>query len=79
MGYTQHMSTVAIDISGLSTEERLKLLERVWDSLADSPETVPLTNAQRNELDRRLDDLENEGPVGIPWEQVLKRIAGRSE
>src|SRR5438874_12537243 len=25
-------------------------------------------------LDRRLDDLEAEGPVGIPWDEVLSRI-----
>ena len=28
-------------------------------------------------LDRRLDDLEVEGPVGIPWEEVLSRIRSR--
>jgi Putative addiction module component len=31
---------------------------------------VPLTKPQRDELDRRLDELDREGPVGIPWEEV---------
>ena len=61
-----------LDIETLDAEERLRLLERLWDSL--SPDEVPLTNPQRQELDRRLDDLEREGPVGIPWEDVLRRI-----
>lgn len=70
------MSEPAIDIAGMSTEERLRLLEKLWDSLSD--DDVPLTEAQREELDRRLDDLENEGPRGIPWEQILDRLESRS-
>jgi len=43
----------AIDIAKLSTEERLELLEQLWDSLADTPEAIPLTDAQREGLDRK--------------------------
>lgn len=64
-----------IDIAKLSPEERLELLEQLWDSL--SPEAVPLSDAQTEELDRRLDDLDREGPVGIPWDEVLDRIRNR--
>ncbi len=71
------MSKPALDIAALSPEERLNLLEQLWDSLAVQPEAVPLTQAQRAELDRRLDDLEAEGPVGIPWDEVLSRIRSR--
>jgi putative addiction module component (TIGR02574 family) len=68
------MST--IDIAKLSAQERLELLEQLWDSL--SPEAVPMTDAQKEELDRRLDDLEREGPIGIPWDEVLERIRNRA-
>lgn len=67
-----------IDIAKLSAEERLRLLEELWDSLSASPDAVPLTNAQREELDRRLDELDREGPDGIPWEEVLRRIRSRT-
>lgn len=63
-----------IDIAKLSVAERLDLLEELWDSLSATPEAVPLTNAQRDELDRRLDELDREGPTGIPWEEVVRRI-----
>ncbi len=66
-----------IDIANLSAEERLRLLEELWDSLSATPEAVPLTNAQRDELDRRLDELDRDGSVGIPWEEVLRRIRSR--
>ena len=66
------MSESAIDIGRLSPEERLRLLEQLWDSLSD--DDIPLTTAQREELDPRLDDLEREGPRGIPWDEVLDRL-----
>lgn len=71
------MSTRGLDIAALTPEERLSLLEQLWDSLAATPEAIPLTDAQRSELDQRLDDLELEGPVGIPWDEVLSRIRSR--
>lgn len=61
-----------LDIDTLDAGERLRLLERLWDSL--TPEDVPLTDAQRLELDRRLDEMERDGAVGIPWDEVLQRI-----
>ena len=77
-GYTLGMSKPELDIAALTTEERLSLLEQLWDSLAATPEAIPLTEAQREELDRRLDDLDVEGPVGIPWDEVLSRIRSRN-
>ena len=72
------MSKPALNIDTLSPEERLRLIEELWDSLSETPTTIPLTNAQREELDRRLDDLERSGPEGIPWEQVLQQIRSQS-
>jgi putative addiction module component (TIGR02574 family) len=72
-GVYWRMST--IDIAKLSAKERLELLEQLWDSL--SPEAIPMTDAQKEELDRRLDELDREGPVGIPWNEVLDRIRNR--
>ena len=65
-----------IDIAKLSPKERLELLEELWDSL--SPESIAMTDAQTKELDRRLDELDREGPVGIPWNEVLDRIRNRA-
>ena len=71
------MNAPSIDITALSPEERLALLERLWDSLTPTPEAIPLTNAQRAELDRRLDDLDREGPVGVSWDEMLDRVRNR--
>ena len=71
------MSKLAVDIEHLSPAERLKLIELLWDSLAD--EDVPLTEAQREELHRRLDALDAEGPSGVPWEQVRDEMVETPE
>ena len=74
------MSKPALNIDDLSPEERLRLIEELWDSLNEKPESVPLTNAQREELDRRLDDLENSGPKVSPGSKCCSRSAlGLSE
>ena len=68
-----------IDISGLSREERLDLLERLWDSLTATQEDVPLWDWQSEELDRRLDEFERDGDYGAPADEVLARLRGRDE
>ncbi len=73
------MATPAVSFDHLTVEERLELLEHLWDSLVDAPEGIPLTDAQREELDRRLDDFERDPSIGIPWDDVRKRIQGQLE
>ena len=70
------MSKLALDLRQMSMDERLDLLEDLWESMNRTPDDVPLTDAQRLDLDRRLDDLDRDGPVGIPWEDVLRKIKG---
>ncbi len=67
-----------VQIEKLSTEERLRLIEQLWESLRTTPEAIPLTEPQRAELDRRLDELDKGDVEGIPWDEVLRRIKNRS-
>ena len=66
------------DVLGLPVAERLKLVEAIWDSIAESPEPIPLTDEQRTELDRRVEEYENDPEVGSPWPDVKARILKRS-
>jgi putative addiction module component (TIGR02574 family) len=70
--HTSPMALPAIDFDELSTEERLGLIERLWESLSHQAEAVPLTGAQRQDLDDRLDELERNGPDGLTWDEVVK-------
>ena len=67
--------TVA-DLLELSVAERIQLVEDLWDSIAAVPEALPLSDAQREELDRRLDAYRRDPSAGSPWEEVQRRIRG---
>jgi putative addiction module component (TIGR02574 family) len=63
-----------IDISSLTREQRLRLLEQLWDSLATVPEALPLTEGQQIELDHRLDAFASEGQAGVDGMELLERL-----
>jgi putative addiction module component (TIGR02574 family) len=65
------------DILDLSISERIQLVEDIWDSIAQTPESLQLTEEQKIELDRRLDDYHGDPGKGSPWEVVRERIRGR--
>jgi putative addiction module component (TIGR02574 family) len=67
----------ALDLAKLTRDERLELLEELWDSLSRESEPLPLTEEQEAELDRRLDALDREGAVGISPEELRERIRNR--
>ena len=73
------MTSPAINIEKLSPDERLRLIEVLWESLRTRPESVPLTRAQRDELDHRLDELDRGETETIPWEEVKQRLRDRSK
>ncbi len=60
----------------LSAAERLKLLEELWDSIAD--DDLALTDEQREDLDRRLVEADADPTGGSPWEEVRERVRRRS-
>jgi len=68
---------VKSDILNLSVPERILLVEDIWDSVAEVPNIVPLTEEQKKELDRRLDAYHTNPAAGSPWEVVRERIRSR--
>ena len=59
----------------LPPAERLELIEKLWESLAPTPEVVPVPEAHRQELDRRLDSPAP-GPLVTP-EELADRLRRR--
>ncbi len=62
----------------LSLSERIQLVEDIWDSIAEVPEAVTLTDDQKRELDSRLDAYRLNPSEGSPWETVRERIQKRA-
>jgi putative addiction module component (TIGR02574 family) len=58
----------------LSSRERLELVGRLWESLQMDPEAFPLTDEQRQMLDRRAEETEKDPQLGSSWEDVKARV-----
>ncbi|HEV7889336.1 MAG TPA: addiction module protein [Pyrinomonadaceae bacterium] len=68
------MSTQLEDIFQLSVSERIQLAEDIWDSIAANPESLPLTDAERQELDRRLESYARNPDEGVSWDDLKKQV-----
>ena len=62
------------DVLELPVSERLELVGNIWDSIAEVPEALELTQAQRFELDQRLEAYRRDPKAGSPWSDVKARI-----
>jgi putative addiction module component (TIGR02574 family) len=66
------------ELRQLSVDDRLRLIEQLWDSLDSEADRLPMPDWQRAEIDKRFDALENGTSVGASWDEVHRRITGRS-
>ena len=65
------------NVLNLSISERIQLVEDIWDTIAEVPEEVGLTEEQKAELDRRVDAYHRNPDEGSPWEMVREWIRNR--
>jgi putative addiction module component (TIGR02574 family) len=59
----------AIEFNHLSPQERLDLIGQLWESL--TPDAVPVTQAQKNEIKRRLATLDRDIDQGRDADDIL--------
>ncbi len=69
------LQTLGID--QLSRDERLELVQEIWDSIAEEDSNVPLSDSQRLELDRRLVAHRANPGAAVDWEQVEAEALAR--
>jgi putative addiction module component (TIGR02574 family) len=69
------MSPLALkEILKLSVSERVQLAEDIWDSIVASPETLPVTDAQKRELVLRRDAHAKDPASTKSWEEVRANL-----
>lgn len=54
----------------LSIPDRIRLVEEIWDTIAEENEAFELTDAQKLELDRRLESARNNPGQGRTWDEI---------
>lgn len=70
-------TVASLGLDKYTREERLALVQELWDSIAaDNPRTL-LTDAQRAELIRRAEEADADPDGGIPWEEVQAKARVR--
>jgi len=62
------------EIFSLPVEQRLDLVQRLWDSVRDEIEAHPLTAAQRAEIERRVAEIDAGTVHCEPFDAVMKRL-----
>ncbi len=72
------LSATLADIASLSVDERIRLVEAIWDSIAIEPGQPHLTEAQRKELERRLAAHIASPEDVLPWEEVKSQAMARA-
>jgi putative addiction module component (TIGR02574 family) len=66
-----------LGIDRLGPDERLRLVEEIWESLQSEAGWPPLTDAQRRELDRRVAALDADPGSAVAWDEVESRAFTR--
>lgn len=66
------------ELEKLSARERLQLVQDLWDIIAAEPESVPVTDAQKEELNRRLESHQTDEEEGISWSKLKERLQDES-
>lgn len=63
------------ELARLSPPQKLDLIEALWESLDDKE--VPVTEAQRAELDQRIAQFERDPGQSISWDQLSAELRQR--
>ncbi len=70
----QQLTIQSLGIDRMSIEDRLRLIEEIWESLDTAAGDLPLPESHREDLDRRLAAADADPGGGAPWEEVLARL-----
>lgn len=70
-------SIKSLGIDRLPLDERLALVEDLWDSIAADSAALPLTDAQRSELQKRIEEDDARPDDVVPWDMVKASTLAR--
>ncbi len=65
------------DITAMSIDDRIALVQAILDSIADETDAFPVTEEHQRELDRRISELDANPKNVVTWEEFNARIQAR--
>ena len=60
------------EILEMSVAERILMIEKIWDSI--DPNTIPLSKAHEQELERRLDRYQKGETTFVTWDSIKSEL-----
>lgn len=60
------------DLLKLSVEERIHLVQSIWDSVAAEAETSEVDDEHKSVLDKRIDAHQDNPHEVVSWEEIKK-------
>ena len=61
-------------IREVPVEDRMRLVEDIWDSIAEEQGILAISDEQRKEIDRRLEAYRISNEPGAPALEAIERI-----
>ena len=78
-GNLHRMTPISVaDILELPVQERIQLVEIIWESIAAVPHAIEVSPELKTELQARLADFEQNPEAGYSWEQVKDHLRNGS-
>jgi putative addiction module component (TIGR02574 family) len=71
------LNTVLTEVDSWPIEDRIRLVQEVWDRLMDQGHESELTDEMKAELDRRLAAHRANPEAAIPWKRVEAEALAR--
>jgi putative addiction module component (TIGR02574 family) len=62
------------ELQKLSMADKFALAVELWDEVTSTPEEIPVTEEQLDELDRRFEDYRRDPSQVVTWEEVKAKL-----
>lgn len=72
MAFALHIA----DFDALPPAEQVLVVTQLWERVAAHPERVPVSDAQRAELNRRIAEHDADPSTALPWEALEEELLG---
>jgi putative addiction module component (TIGR02574 family) len=73
------MSHISVaDILELPVQERIHLVEMIWESIAAFPQALEVSPKLKSELNVRTAEFERDPEAGYSWDQVKAKLKNGS-
>ena len=66
------------EIGALPIDERIHIVQAIWDGIAAEQAPFGLTDEQKTELDRRMAELDANPENVLTWEEVKAKVQNRA-